>query len=236
MNAPASRRGFLKALSVMSAGAAVTIPLAVQAATPVPDRELLDLGRQLAEAVAALERQVEAVEWARSTFEDIKPEIPEGLILKRFDGWVAGEWPPSFEGHCSPGHVSNRIRIPCRYALDQMAKRLDGRTVLGRRARKTRQLSDAYHAAHEAARVEAGGPKELTARHWKVRAVIDLGFAIMAIDAQTMAGLTIKARAGLAMHRAWAHDDMSRGGPESSYASLCANIIALDPTGVRQCA
>lgn len=236
MNAPASRRGFLKAFSAMSAGAAVTIPLAVHAATPVPDRELLDLGRQLAEAVAALERQAEAVEWSYSTFEGIKPAIPEGLILKGFDGWIAGEWPPSVKGHPSPGHVSNRIRIPCRYTLDDKARRLDGRTTLGRRVRKAKKLSDAYHEAHEAARKEAGVPEALTGLHRKSRSVVDLGFAIMAIEARTFAGLAIKGRAALAMHRAWVLDDMRPSHMEPSYASLCSNLIALDPAGARQCA
>ena len=226
MSPAANRRGFLRGFAAFSAGSVASRTAVALDRPSSPDAELLRLGAELTAAVGAYEETAAALANCKEAWETIRPEIPQALNVPAFGGWVDTEWPLAFSGRPCHEHVQNRVRIPSRYDLDRLVKVTDGRTVRGKYLRRLKPVSDAYHAAHDAARVKVGQEEIEMAAFRQGRIVIDLGFKVMAIDAVTMEGLALKGRAGLAMHRVWADDGGMR--IENSYRLLLTNLASLD--------
>ncbi|TXM66252.1 hypothetical protein [Methylobacterium sp. WL120] len=226
MSPAANRRGFLRGFAAFSAGSVASGAVVALERPPNPDVELLRLGVELTAATSAYDEAAAALARCKEAWETVRPEVPPELNVPAFRGWVDTEWPPAFSGRPCNKHVQNRVRIPSRYDLDRLVKVTDGRTVRGKYLRRLKPISDAYHAAHDAAWVKVGQEEIETAAFRQGRIVIDLGFKVMAIDAVTMEGLALKGRAGLAMHRVWADDGGMR--IENSYRLLLTNLASLD--------
>ena len=208
----ASRRAFLR-------GAAIAIPAAIVAATPVlaattPEgAELLARGRELTRAEAAFADADAKRIAARALYDSMCPEIPQDLVLANRDpspfNWC-GKPEVDVEGKevyradvpgAGPGFPAGRRYILTLSSLKIDAQDYAPRTRIGREVRRRIPIAEEYEAAvqraKDASRIEAAAE----ARRLAGDDLEDLAQAIGEVRALTADGVVIKARAMAACAR-----------------------------------
>ena len=222
------RRGFLRQLAGFTvASTAVAVPVAARADSRQEDPALLAFAAGLDRAEANYRHAAEHRARALADYNAALPEVPEDLVIddwrernvfktsleRDYDGKLLGE----------SGHWINVASI---WNLEDLVGTNDGRSRVGRLARKRLRIAKAYQAHKEALELSTGlgqADTELQRVSWTLREVVT---PIMEAEARTMTDIALKARAMIAVA---ALDDAPGFNPGNRWGRAFAeNIIAVE--------
>ena len=195
------RRGFLRQLAGFTAASTVAaVPVAAQASNLQEDPALLALAPGLHRAEADYRHAAEQRARALAAYYAALSPVPEELVIddwreqnvvktsleRDYDGKLVGE----------SGRWRNVAEV---WGLEGLVARTDGRTRVGRLARKRLHIATAYQAQKDALEVSTGlkqADHALQKVSWTLREAVT---PIMQAEARTMGGIALKARAMIAL-------------------------------------
>jgi DNA-directed RNA polymerase subunit F len=220
-----------------AAAAAPAIALAAATEPPAPPEppieeapELLELGRQLPGLAGRVEAITARHTEAMATFERLRPQLPDDLILKTGENWELAAEERGPDGHVvrqrpyGPRRILQSKLIRAHLILHEVPRNKHGTNL-----RRLARMAKKYETSFAAAARSAGIDPALDELCDVVCAVDKVAYAMIEVQPRTMLGVQIVAQVADLRHRA--HEAQDGHAKQEVDAFVVASLVRIVDRG-----